>query len=116
MKADEGSWSSENFDYAVGAGYLGKWDTSSLQADGVYYVRLVDQIATERYTQIRLDRDIKKGYPVFLSPLNASGQFDSNEIHSKIGNVDPSGGLQIVTLRSYDEWAQVYVFNSDGLS
>jgi hypothetical protein len=114
-KAEEGSeWNSNYFNYEVGAGYLGIWDTSLIKDEGVYYVRLVDSLDVERFTEIMLSRNVKEGYPVTLSPLDANGRVDGSTLGSKLADIDNDGELEIITVRNYIYPAQIYIFESDG--
>src|SRR3989338_9583984 len=79
-KSDGTSWSTDYFDYNVREGYLAIWDTSSITGGGVYQVRLVVLVGSESYTEIKLDADLKRGWPLALSPLDATGELANSSI------------------------------------
>jgi subtilisin family serine protease len=114
-KADDpGPWRSDYFTYAPDSKYLGLWDTSAIEEEGLYQVRLVDQAGVERYTFVELDRHLKTGYPLTLSPFNDQGLFDSSKLFSRYVNIDSDPQLEIVSFRTFCYPAGIYIFEHDG--
>lgn len=113
-KGSSDAWSNLNFSYDVDDGYLGRWDTSSITEEGIYLVRLSDNVSTDKYTEIRLDEDLKEGFPIAFDRINVEGDTDFYDVYSHMANVDSDDELEIISVRSNDKWARVYVYEHDG--
>ena len=111
----EGSqWSSDFIKNESYGSRIAIWDTSSITDDGLYLVKIIDQLGAERYTSIRLDGKVKQGFPIILSPFDANGVIDSSSLGTRFGNNNGASVSKMITLRNYFKFAHIYVFNSDG--
>jgi subtilisin family serine protease/PKD repeat protein len=113
---DGSQWSTDFMKNESSGGRLAIWDTSSIAEDGLYLVKIVDQLGAERYTSIRLDGKVKQGFPIILSPFDADGVIDGSSFGTRFSNNSGSSISKMITLRNYFKFAHIYVFNANGIS